>query len=93
MQQHSIPRDITTRRSVVTGEDPVPLELSSTVTIKRENLRTNHEEADNIPASQMVYVASEENKGVSAISDDTYVSVLLLHHNVKQKLTDHGITY
>ena len=75
------------RRLVVTGEDPVPVELTSTVTIKREDLRTNHEEADNILAHQMVAVASEENKGVSVISDDTDVFVLLLHHYVLQKLT------
>ena len=50
-------------------------------------MQTNHEEADNILAHQMVVVASEENKGVSVISDDTDVFVLLLHHYVKQKLT------
>ena len=32
-------------------------------------------------------VASEENKGVSVISNNTDVFVLLLHHYVKQKLT------
>ena len=32
-------------------------------------------------------MASEENKGVSVISNDTDVVVLLLHHYVKQKLT------
>ena len=50
-------------------------------------MQTNHEEADNILAHQMVVVASEENKGVSVISADTDVFVLLLHHYVKQKLT------
>ena len=45
------------------------MELTSTVTIKGEDLRTNHEEADNILVHPMVVVASEENKGVSVISD------------------------
>ena len=63
------------------------MELPSTVTIKRDDLQTNHEEADSILAHQVVVVASEENKGVSVISDDTDVFVLLLHHYVKQKLT------
>ena len=63
------------------------MELISTVTIKPEDLRTNREEADNILAFQMVVMASEENKGVSVISDDKDVFVLLLHHYVKQKLT------
>ena len=75
------------RRLVVTGEDPVPVELTSTITIKREDLRTSHEDAENILAHQMVAVASEENKGVSVISDDIDVFVLLLHHYVMQKLT------
>ena len=63
------------------------MELISTVTIKPEDLRTNRKEADNILAYQMVVMASEENKGVSVISDDTDVFVLLLHHYVKQTLT------
>ena len=75
------------RRFVVTGEAPVPVELTSTVTNKQEDLRTNHEEADNILAHLMVVVTSEENKGVSVISDDTDKFVHLLHHYVKQKLT------
>ena len=52
-----------------------------------DDLRTNHKEADNILAHQMVVVASEENKGIAVISDDTDVFVLLLHHYVKRKLT------
>ena len=50
-------------------------------------MQTNHEEADNMLAHQMVVVASEENKGVSVITDNTDVFVLLFHHYVKQKLT------
>ena len=75
------------RRLVVTGEDPVPVELTSAIKIHREDLRTNHEEADNILAHQMVVVAAEENKGVSGISDDTGMFALLLHYYVEQKLT------
>ena len=50
-------------------------------------MRTNHKEADNIQTHPMVVVVSEENKGVSIISDDTDGFVLLLHHSVKQNLT------
>ena len=46
------------RRLVVTRKDPVPVELTSTVTNKREDFLTNHEEADNILAHQMIVVAS-----------------------------------
>ena len=63
------------------------MELTSSVTFKRENLRTNHKEADNILAHQMAVVASEENKGGSIISDNTDVFVLLIHHYVKHTLT------
>ena len=52
----------TIRRLVVTGEDPVSVELTSTVTIKQEDFGTNHEETDNILAHQMVVVASEKNR-------------------------------
>ena len=51
------PGTLNIRRLVVTGEDPVSLELTSIVTIKREDLQTNHEEADNILAHQVVVVA------------------------------------
>ena len=83
----NFPETSNIRRLVVTGEDPVPIELTSTARINREDLRTNHEEADNILAHQMVVVASEENKGVCVISDDTDVFALLLHYYVKEKLT------
>ena len=55
-------------------------ELTSSFTTKREEFRKKCEEADNILAHQMVVVASKENKGVSVLSDDTDVSVLLLCH-------------
>ena len=63
------------------------MELTSTFTIKQVDLRINHKGADNILAHQMVVVASEESKGISVISNNTDVCVLLLHHYVKQKLT------
>ena len=75
------------RRLVVTGEDPLLVELTSVVKIHLEDLWTNNEEADNILAHQMMVVATEENKGVSVISDDTDVFALLLHYYVEQKLT------
>ena len=68
------------------------MELISTFTIIQEDLRTNHEEAANILAYQMDVSASEENKGVSVITDDTDVVVLVLHHYVKQKPTGVVIT-
>ena len=68
------------------------MELISTVTIKREDLRTNDEEAANTLAHQIVVVAYKENKGVSVISHDTDVVVHLLRHYVKLKFTGVVIT-
>ena len=75
------------RRLVVTGEDAVPVEITSVARIHREDLRTTHEEADNILAQQMVHAASQTDSCVSVISDDTDVFVLLLYHYFKEKLT------
>ena len=73
------------RRLVATVEEPASVEVTSAVTTKHEDLRTNHQEADNRLAHQMIVVASEGNKGVSVISDDTDV-IVLLHHYIEQKV-------
>ena len=41
------------RRLVVTGEEPVSVEVTPAVTTEREDLRTNHEDADNKQAHQI----------------------------------------
>ena len=55
------------RRLVITVEEPLPVAVTPPVTTEREDLRTSHEEADDILAHQMVVVVSERNKGVSVI--------------------------
>ena len=75
------------RKLIITGEDPTPIELTKSCKIRREDLRTTHEEADNILAQQMVLVAREPNTGVSVISDDTDVFVILLYYYQKLNLT------
>ena len=75
------------RRLVVTGEDPIPVEITPVAKILREDMKTTHEEADNILAQQMVLNASQPNKGVSVVSDDTDVFVLLLYFYAKYNLT------
>ena len=72
---------------VVTGENESPIEIHKSVTIKRVDLKTTHEEADNILAHHMVAAAQENQKGVSVVSDDTDVFVLLLHHYKAQNLS------
>ena len=52
--------DVSTRKLFfVTGEDATPVEVTPTVTIQRHDMRTTHEEADNIIAQQMVTKAKE----------------------------------
>ena len=74
------------RRLVITGEDPTPVEITSMATIRREDIRTMHEEADNILPQQMIHAAGQADRCVSVISDDTDVLVLLMYHYFKEKL-------
>ena len=84
----SFPRGVNiNRRLVVTGEDPVPFEITPGTTIRRQDMSTTHEEADNILAQQMVLNASQPNTGVCVVSDDTDVFVLLLYFYAKCNLT------
>ena len=72
---------------VVTGETESPIDIHKSVTIKRVDLKTTLEEADHILAHQMVATAQENQKGVSVVSDDTDVFVLLLHYYQEQTLS------
>ena len=72
---------------VVAGENESPIEIHKSVTIERVDLKTAHEEADNILAHQMVAAAQENQKGISVVPDDTDVFVLLLHHYKAQNLS------
>ena len=72
-------------RLVITGEDPPPVEITSMASIRREDIKTTHEEADNILPQQMVHVAGQADRCVSVISDDTDVLVLLMYHYFKEK--------
>ena len=68
---------------VVTGADPVPIEVSEGgVVISRADLATSHEEADNIIVQQVLSCAAENAKSkVTVVADDTDVFVLLLHYH------------
>ena len=50
-------------------------------------MKTTREEADNIFLQQMVFAATEKQKGISVIADDTDVFVLLCFHYLAQKLS------
>ena len=71
----------------LTGETESPIDILKSVTIKRVDLKTTHEEADHILAHLMVATPQENQKGVSVVSDDTDVFVLLLHCYQAQNLS------
>ncbi len=54
--------------------------------IRREDLKTTHEEADVIIVAQAIYAAKDEGKRVVVVADDTDVYILLLHHYHSESL-------
>ena len=64
------------------GEDTAPFEIShGGVVIRRADLSTSHEEADNIIVQQVMLSArNNEESDITVISDDTDVFILLLHY-------------
>ena len=61
---------------VLTGSDPVPVEINSGVIVKRQNMKTTQEEADAMIVQQ---VAEVKAKKVLVVADDTDIFVLRLH--------------
>ena len=73
---------MTNHKLVVTGPDPVPVEISYGISIHRTDLRNTQEEADVIIIHQLLCIldsTGEGNDSVNVISDDTDVFVLLVH--------------
>lgn len=68
--------DFTQHKLVLTGSDPVPVEINSGVLIKRQDMKTTQEEADTIIVQQVVEAKA---KKVLVVADDTDIFVLLLH--------------
>ena len=68
-------------RLIITGQQCTPIEIAPNgVVIRRQDLKTTHEEADTILVAQGIYAAKEERKNVVVVADDTDVYILLLHH-------------
>ena len=74
---------------MVAGRDTVPVEISHSMTICREDLRNAHEEADVIIIHQMFSIVESSTKdiNISVISDDTGLFVMLVHFYHKRQLT------
>ena len=66
---------------VTTGQDYTPIEIAQNgLVIRRQDLKTTHEEADTIIVAQAIYAAKEERKNVVVVADDTDVYILLLYY-------------
>ena len=61
---------------VLTGRDPLPMEIKRGVIIKRQDIETTQEEADTMIVQQ---VAEVKAKQVLVVADDTDIFILLLH--------------
>ena len=75
-------------RLIITGQEPTPIEIAPCgVVIRREDVKTTHEEAGAIIVAQAIYAAKEENKHVVVVADDTDVYILLLYHYQAESLS------
>ena len=72
---------------VVTGADPIPMEICNGNIRERADLRTTHEEADVIIIQQAVHSANSGKNSIRVIADDTDVFILLIHFYKINQLT------
>ena len=70
---------------ILTGSDETPIEIHDGNIIKRNDLRTTHEEADVIIVHQCYKAVEEGSAIVKIISDDTDVFALACHFFPKEK--------
>ena len=78
----------TNHKLVVTGQDPVPVEISHGMIIHRADMRNTQEEADVIMIHQLLCIidSATEDTNITVISDDTDVFVLLVHFYHERQL-------
>ena len=69
-------KDSIQTKLVITGSDPIPIEINSGVIIQRYDMRITHEEADTILIHQCASVKVEHKL---IVAEDTDVFVLLCH--------------
>jgi hypothetical protein len=64
---------------IVSGNEPIPVEMFCGHLSNRDDLRTTHEEADITMVYQVLNLAQSGVQSIKVISDDTDVFVLLMH--------------
>ena len=74
---------------VITGQDPTPVQVWNNGTIQREDLKTNHEEADVIIVHHLVIIASgaSDDSYIKVVCEYTDVFVLLIHFYLEKEMT------
>ena len=65
---------------LLTGGNPVPVQVVHGVCLSGYDLKTTHEEADLITVQQMKHLAREGGYSIKVICDDTDVFLLPEHH-------------
>ena len=79
--------NLTDHKLIITGFDLSPVEINKNgLIILRKDMNTSHEEADIIIVQQMLTVAEEKPRGITILSDDTDVFVLLLFYYLQENL-------
>ena len=72
---------------VITWISPVPMEVRSDTLVQRFDLKTTHEETDDILPQQVVALADMGCKTIHVICDDIDVFVLLAHYFAEESLS------
>ena len=68
---------------IITGQDDVPTNTQNSLQIKRQDMKTTHEEADVIIPQQVQKAMNDGCRNVKVICDDTDVFILLLYYYQK----------
>lgn len=81
-------KDEFSAKLIVTGGDPVPVEINSGLVIRRHDMVVTQEEADTIIMNQII---TSEYSRVLVVADDTDVFVLLCHFIFHGNIKSHVI--
>ena len=71
---------------LLASEKDIPVELFKETVIQRTTMKSTHVEVGKIIVRQMEVAANENQMGISVLSDDTDIFVLLLYEFLAQKL-------
>ena len=79
-------KDMLNGKLVITGNDPVPIQINQGVVSRRDDMTITHEEADTLIIQQLASVGAAN---VLVVADDTDVFVLLCHFVFNGDITGH----